>query len=173
MFFIAFGTFAQQGLQMEITEQDSAQIKLLRQIEYRQLISGNIFDKDLIDGKIDLPDFNFLAEYHRRYNLNSGINPAANNSFRGISSGITSHIYSLFYGDATILSAGSHQLGDKFVLGGFSYGANSIFGAPAVNPGMNNFDSYGSTLFLQYKVSKNFKIETRINVQQGGQHPGF
>jgi hypothetical protein len=26
---------------------------------------------------------------------------------------------------------------------------------------------------MQYKVSKNFKIETRFNVSQGGRYPGF
>ncbi len=168
-----FGSVAQQGLQMEFTEQDSAEMKLQREIEYRQLISGNVFDTNLLDEKIELPDFDFMAEYHNRYSLNLGMNPIANYSFGGISSGMTNPFYSPFYSNAMVLSAAAYQLGDKFVLGGYSYGTNSIFAAPNPNRGMNNFDSYGSTLFLQYKVSKNFKIETRINVQQNGQHPGF
>lgn len=158
---------------MEFTEIDSAQMKLQRQIEYRQLISGNVFGANLMDEKIELPDFNFLAEYHNRYTINLDVYPVANYSFGGISSGMTNPFYSPFYGNAMVLSAAAYQLGDKFVLGGYSYGTNSIFAAPSSNRGMNNFDSYGSTLFLQYKVSKNFKIETRINVQQRGQHPGF
>ncbi len=158
---------------MEFTEQDSAQMKLQRQIEYRQLISGNTFDINFMDKIIELPDFNFQAEYRNRYTLNLNINPITNYSFVGLSSGMTNPFYSPFYGYATVLSAAAYQLGDKFTLGGFSYGTNSIFSSPYPNRGMNNFDSYGSTLFLQYKVSKNFKIETRVNVQQGGQHPGF
>lgn len=158
---------------MEFTEQDSSEMKLQREIEYRQLISGNRFDSNLLDEEIKLPDFNFMAEYRSRYTLSMGVSSMANYSFSGISSGMTNPFYSPFYGNATVLSAAAYQLGDKFVLGGYSYGANSIFGAAATNPGMNNFNSYGSTLFLQYKVSKNFKIETRINVQQNGYHPGF
>jgi len=171
--FIAFGSFAQQGLQMEFTEQDSTQMKLQREIEYRQLISGNAFDANLLDEKIELPDFNFMAEYNNRYTLNLGVSPATNYNFVGMSSGMSPMFYSPFYGNATVLSAASYKLGNKFVLGGYSYGTNSIFGAPGLNNGMNNFDNYGSTLILQYKVSKNFKIETQINVQQGRQHPGF
>lgn len=171
--FIAFGSVAQQGLQMEFTEQDSAQMELQRQIEYRQLISGNAFGANLLDEEIKLPDFDFMAEYDNRYSINLGVYPMAKYSFGGISPGMTNPFHSPFYGNAMVLSAAAYQLGDKFVFGGYSYGTNSIFAAPYPNRGMNNFDSYGSTLFLQYKVSKNFKIETRINVQQNGQHPGF
>ena len=154
---------------MEFTEQDSIQMVLQRQIEYRQLISGNVFDNNLMDKKIEIPEFNLKTEYQNRYTLNLGTNPISNYYYGGISSGITNP----FYGNVMVLSSADYQLGSKFILGGYSYGANSIFGAPTLNNGMNNFDSYGSTLFLQYKVSKNFKIETRINVQKGGQHHGF
>ncbi len=168
------GSFAQQGLQMEFTELDSAQMKLQREIEYRQLISGNAFDPNLMDEKVELPDFNFMEEYNNRYTLNLGVYPLTNYSFGGLSSGMSPMFYSPFYGNATVLSAASYKLGNKFVLGGYSYGTNSIFGTPAINNGNNNFDNYGSTLIMQYKVSKNFKIETQINVMQGGQRrPGF
>ena len=58
-------------------------------------------------------------------------------------------------------------MADKFKIGGFSYGANSVFSAPFPNQGLNNYDYRGATMFMQYKVSKNFKIETSVNVQQG------
>ena len=158
---------------MEFTEQDSVQMKLQREIEYRQLISGNTLINNLMDKNIELPDFDFRAEFRNRYTLNLNINPVANYSVNGFLPGMVGPFYSPFYGNAKVLSAAAYQLGDKFTLGGFSYGSNSIFGASPANHGMNNFDSYGSTLFMQYKVSKNFKIETRVNVHQGGQHPGF
>lgn len=158
---------------MDFSEQDSAQMKLKRQIEYQQLISGNAFNTNLMDEEIKLQDFDFTAEYINRYTLNLNVFPINNYTFSGFSSGMTNSFHSPFYRNGTILSAAAYQLGDKFILGGFSYGANSISSAPFPNQGINNFDSYGSTLFLQYKVSKNFKIETRVNVIQGGQHPGF
>ena len=54
LLFIAFSSVAQQGLQMEFTEQDSAQMELQRQIEYRQLISGNAFGANLLDEEINI-----------------------------------------------------------------------------------------------------------------------
>ena len=77
-----------------------------------------------------------------------------------------------FYQNGTILSQAAYQLSDKFTMGGYSYGTNSIFAAPNANPRANKFNNYGSTLYMQYKVSKNFKIETRVNVSQGG-GPGY
>jgi len=73
-----------------------------------------------------------------------------------------------FIRDGTVFSAGEYQFSDKFKIGGYSYGANSVFSAPFPNQGLNDsYDFRGNTLFMQYKVSKNFKIETRVNVQQG------
>ena len=173
LLFLSFTSMAQQGLQMEFTEQDSMEMIRQREIEYRQFISGKAFDANLLDENFKLPDFNFQVDYHNPYNLSFTFNPISNYNFGGISSGMTNPFYSSFYGNATVLSAGAYQIGDKFTMGGYSYGTNSIFSAPSVNRGLNNFDSYGSTFFMQYKVSKNFKIETRVNVQQGGVHPGF
>lgn len=170
LFFIAFGAFAQQGLQMEFNDQDSGQIEIQRQMEYHQLILGAVH---FLDEEIILPDFNSQEEYLKRYTLNLNLSPATNYTFGGFSGGMMNSFHSPFYRNGSILSAAAYQLNDKFTMGGFSYGANSIFSSPNLNRGMNNFDSYGSTLFMQYKVSKNFKIETRINVQQGGNHPGF
>ncbi len=158
---------------MEFTEADSAAMKLQRQMEYRQLVSGGAFMNGLLNEDFKLPDFDLRAAYRDRYTLSLGVSPVTNYSFAGISQGMT-FMFSPFYSNALILSAASYHIGDKFVLGGYSYGINSIFGAPALNNGLNKFDNYGSTLILQYKVSKNFKIETQINVSQGGQRPpGF
>lgn len=170
LLFIAFGAFAQQGLQIEFAKQDSVQMKLQRQMEYFQLISGL---SGFLDEEIKLSDINYQDEFMKRYTLNLKLFPTNNNNWSGVSSGMTNSFYSPFYRNTKILSTAAYQLSDKFTLGGFSYGANNIFSAPYPNKGINNFDSYGSTLFMQYKVSKNFKIETRVNVLQGGQHPGF
>ena len=88
--------------------------------------------------------------------------------------GILTNRYSFipFFRNGRILSSAEYKMGDRFTFGGFSYGANSIFSVPSFNPVNNKFDIYGSTLFLQYKISKNFKIETRVNVNKGP-GPGF
>lgn len=170
LFFIAFSTSAQQGLQMEFTEPDSVEMSLHRQMEYQQLISGltNFLVED-----IKLPNINYREEYLKRYSVNLQLSPTSNYLFGGFNTGMANSFHSPFYRNGKILSSAAYQISDKFTFGGFSYGANSIFSSPNINQRTNNFDSYGSTLFMEYKVSKKFKIETRINVSKGKQHPGF
>jgi len=165
---ISTGSFAQQGMITMPLEQDSAQIEINKQIEYRQLISGQI-PGGLISETIVLPGFNFNEEFSQRYtfSFNSysfGSFPAA-----GFSAGSMSPFYSPFYQNGTVLSEAAYKIGDKFTFGGFSYATNPMMMPPPV-PGINNFNGYGSTMFMQYKVGKNFKIETRVNVSQ---RPGY
>lgn len=170
LLFYALGSFAQQGLQMEFSEPDSAEMRLQRQIEYHQLISGL---SSFLNEDLSLPDMNYNEEFSKRYTISFEFLPLNSYNFGGFASGMWGTFNSPFFRNGTILSSAAYQLGDKFTLGGFSYGASSIMSAPHPNQGLNHFDSYGSTLFMQYKVSKNFKIETRVNVSQGGYPPGF
>lgn len=165
-------SFAQQGLIMMPLEQDSAQIELGKQIEYRQLISGQM-PAGLMSETIKLPGFNFHDEFAQRYSVQFNMYSFGSFPASGFSAGTMNSFYSPFYQNAMVLSEAAYKIGNKFSFGGFSYGANSMLSAPLPNQGMNKFDSYGSTIFLQYKVSKNFKIETRVNVSQGGIYPGF
>jgi hypothetical protein len=171
LLFISIGSAAQEGLILKQMEQDSAQIQLERQIELRQLISGKTGNDFMIE-KIELPKFDYKSEFTKRYSQNLDIYSFNSLPRTGFSPGMMNPFYSPFYQNGMVLSEGAWKLSDKFTLGGFSYGANSMMSAPLPNQ-MNKFDSYGSTLFMQYKVSKNFKIETRVNVQQRGMYPGF
>lgn len=159
---------------MDFTEQDSAQMNLQRQIEYYQLISGSNFNTGLLTEKIELQDVDLMSEFYNQQSISFNFSPLNAYNYMGVSAGMTSPLFSPYYRNGEVLSAAAYQLNDKFVFGGYSYGTNSIFSAPYPSQGMgSNFDSYGSTLFMQYKVSKKFKIETRINVQQRGHYPGF
>ena len=75
-----------------------------------------------------------------------------------------------FLREGVVLSGASYRLNNRFSMGGYSFGANSIFTAPLPGKGFNQYDVRGSTLFMQYNVSGKFKIETRVSVTQG---PGF
>jgi hypothetical protein len=171
LLFISLGLQAQQGLQMQFAEQDSIRMQRQREMEYRQLISGNAPANILIGEDFKFPPFDYRAEINKNYMLSFGLSPISNYSYGGISAGSSFQYYSPFYSNAQILSAASYKLGEKFSVGGYSYGANSVFGAPTKNNGINDFDNYGSTLILQYKVSKNFKIETQINILKNGTRP--
>ena len=173
LFFLITSIFstAQQEVILMPIEQDSASIEIGKQIEYRQLISGHSLP-GLQSEKIELPGFNFKDEFDKRYAFNLNLHSFGSMPYTGFSAGTMSPFYSPFYQNGMVLSEGAYRLGDKFTFGGYSYGANSMLLPPPV-PGINKFNSYGSTMFMQYKVGKNFKIETRVNVSQGGLYPGF
>lgn len=163
---VAVSGFAQQGIIMKPLETDSAQMELERQMEYRQLISGSQTGS-LLTEKIALPGFNDLLTANNRYAFNFDFSAINNFAFTGISTGTGSAFYNPYFHNGVVLSEGAYKLGDKFTFGGFSYGANTVFSAPLPNQSSGSFDSYGSTLFMQYNVSKKVKIQTRVNVSQG------
>lgn len=78
----------------------------------------------------------------------------------------TSQSFSLFqpFGvNAVVCNQAAFKISDKITIGGNSYGYDNIFAAP-VPAGINTFNSRGASMFFQYKVSKNIKIETRVGV---------
>ena len=166
LIFLTFGVFAQEPLMPELPMQDSSQLKIEREIMYRQFLSGISPLGELMQ-PAELPKFNFNQAISNRWNYDLN-----DNSF---SNWVSNGIYPLQYGytplpplrDGTVFSQGSYQLNNKFKVGGYSFGANSIMSAPFPNQNLNNFDFRGSTLFMQYKVSDKFKIETRVSVSQG------
>jgi len=172
LFVSTLNVFAQQGLMMPIPEQDSSQMLMGRQLEYRQLVAGNV-PGYFAPETIKLPGFDFQKEYLSRYAFSFNMASLGGLPATGFSLGSMTPFYPGFYQNGMILSEGAYNISDKFTFGGYSYGANSVMSAPLPNQGMNKFDNYGSTLFMQYKVTKNFKIETRVNVSKGGGYPGF
>ncbi len=155
---------AQQGLVMDFGEIDSTEMQMHRNLEYQQFLNGT-FQSDYFLEEIKLPEFNTQYEYQQRYTVSLNVLPLNNYSIGGFSPGSFGGFSPLFY-NGEILSEAAYSLGDKLVVGGFSYGANSVMSAPAPNINGSYFDTYGSTMFMQYKVSKNFKIETRVSVGQ-------
>lgn len=169
--FISLESFAQQGLQMNFGEMDSTEMELQRQTEYYQFINGLNANNEFI-GDLKLPDYKFNSYSGSPYVFKFNLQPLMN-SFAGFGN---YDIISPYFYNGEVLSSSATQINDRFTIGGFSYGANSIMSAPLPNQAGRSFDTYGSTMFMQYKVSKNFRIETRISVgqRQGGiPPPGF
>ena len=162
---------AQQAEKLMPFEQDSAQIELGKQIEYRQLISGEMFP-GLHGETITLSGFDFDAEFAKRYGFSFDMYSFAHTPMTGFSAGGLDPFYSPFNQNGMILSEGAYKISNKFTFGGYSYGTSPM-NLPPPMPGMNDFTRYGSTMFMQYKVGKNFKIETRFNITKGGMYPGF
>lgn len=159
------GSYAQEPLKPLLPEKDSSIMAAERQIMYHKLLSG--FLPGTLTEPLQLPEFDFQSELNKRWE--SGISHNAFNywSFGSWLPGFAGLAGSPFLRDETVFGGSAFHLNDRFTVGGYSFGAKSLFSAPFPNQG---FDVRGSSLFLQYKVSKNVKIETRVNVTQA---PGF
>ncbi len=170
-FAMSLGSYAQQGLVMDFGEIDSSEMRLQRNLEYYQLISGSPDGSFLIQD-IDLPNLNLQQEFQKRYSVNFEFLSVDNIISTGISSRHFMANSPLSF-NGTIFSEQAFQVNDKLIIGGYSYGALPIVGAQNPSPNQSYFGTYGSTMFMQYKVSKNISIETSISVGQQQGPPGF
>ena len=167
----AFPAFSQQGAILKPMELDSVQADFKQFNEPGKTMQESFFSeslKSLTGYPLNLPNFDFS----RNNSFSIDFNKLNGLFYTGFRAGSMGTFYTPYFHDATILSQGAYSLGNKIVVGGYSYGAHSIFSAPIPNQNTTNFDAYGNTLFLQYKVSKNLKIETRFNVTHGNE-PGY
>lgn len=161
-----FSAAAQEPLMPLMPELDSTQMELERRILYRQLLSGTL----QTGGMLEIPEFrriDFNSNIRQPYNFQPEKASFSSFTFDGFSPGMHGFTPSPFIRNGAVFSSASYRISDKFTMGGYSFGANSVFTAPFPNQGFNKFDTRGSTLFMQYKVSKSIKIETRVNVTQG------
>jgi hypothetical protein len=109
---------------------------------------------------LNLPEFDFnrkLLNMREAYRY-SIFNPSGTDDFAFRNSVIP------FVHSATIFHRAAYQITDKLTIGGSSFGGNSIFSSPLPSRGANSYDFRGASMFFQYKVSKNIKIETHVNV---------
>jgi hypothetical protein len=119
--------------------------------------------------KIEAPAFD-ISRYlnnnwkiESQYSINSGINPFR--SYSGPFSPLP------FYHSGTVFNQAVYRINDKMSLGGNSFGVNSIFTAPLPHPGRNQWETRGASMFMEYKVNKNIRIETRISVSGSPNYP--
>lgn len=169
--FCSLGVRSQELLLPELEKTDSLHLEMEKAFMYRQLLSGSSVPGDLML-PFQLPEMDFNAAIARRWSFDPSELFSSRlqvNEFVSPYFGLAS---SPFLRNGSVFSSAAYKINDRFTLGGYSFGANSVFTAPLPGQGLNNFDFRGSTMFMQYKVSKNFKIETRVNVTQGP-GPGF
>lgn len=72
--------------------------------------------------------------------------------------------YAPWLHSSAILNQAAYSISDKLVLGGNSFGLNSIHSAPLPVFDQQQWDIRGASMFMQYKVNRNFTIETRVSV---------
>jgi len=124
------------------------------------------FENSFSTQEIDLFDkaiFNqpLLPDYSKNLDLKKYLNFSKSSAG---SFSTTGYLVSPFYTNGMVFNQATYQLSDKFSVGGNSFGAQSVFDKPKINSSINSMSTKGASMFMQYKVSKNFKVETRVSI---------
>lgn len=114
----------------------------------------NLFDPSIFRQPL-LPDYNKNLDFRKL--LNPLVTTSTYYSFN-------QPLYYPYYINGTVFNQATYRINDKLSFGGNSFGAQGIFDKPQMNPAIQNMSTKGASMFMQYKVSKNFKIETRVSV---------
>ena len=137
-------------------------IKVDRQIVAIPMNFDEIFSPkefDLIDNSFLhqplLPDYTKnldLSRFLSSSKLNSySFNPAENFSYQVFPFG-------------QVFNQSTFQLSDHFMIGGNSFGARSVFEPPKINSSIQDMMIKGASMFVQYKFSDHFKVQTRVSI---------
>jgi len=114
----------------------------------------NSLDKYLFNQSL-LPDYNKNLDFKKNLNFSkSTIESFSTNGF----------IVSPFFINGVVFNQAIYRLSNKFSFGGNSFGAQSVFDIPKINSSINDMSTKGASMFMQYKISKNIKVETRVSV---------
>lgn len=166
LFLISFCVMVSAYSQEEILLDSIAKIQ--SKVEHKELNMGrpllfensfsigenNFFDKFLFNQPL-LTDYNKNLDFKKNLNFSkSTIESLSTNGF----------IVSPIYTNGMVFNQAIYRLSNKFSFGGNSFGAQSVFDKPRMNPSINDLSTKGASMFMQYKVSKNVKIETRVSV---------
>ncbi len=114
-----------------------------------EFYNSTIFNQPLI------PDYNGILGLKRSLSSNK---PLGNTDLD------FKFAYSPFFSSGKIFNQASYHINDKFLFGGNSFGMQSVFDRLTLNPAIQNMSTKGASMYMQYKVSKNFRIETRVSV---------
>jgi hypothetical protein len=114
----------------------------------------SLLDKSMFNQPL-LPDYNKNLDLKKYLNYSK----SSTGSFSTVG-----YIVSPFYTNGTIFNQSTYRLSDRVSFGGNSFGTQSVFDAPRMNSSINDMSTKGASMFMQYKVSKNFKVETRVSV---------
>ena len=151
-----------QELQTDSLEMNNF-MKLEKKLFYDDLFyfSDNSLYGDLIDFKSAFFKQPLFSETNWKIDFNSFTNPFSmpNQSMNSFSIG-----FNPAFGQFSVVNQARYQINDKLSIGGNSFAGSSIFNPMPMNRPFNEMDIKGASMFMEYKVSKKFKIETRISV---------
>jgi hypothetical protein len=165
----AFYSYAQEEIRFDSIPKIQNESELRMPVMEKPFIFENsysnkdlhLFDKQIFNQPL-LHDFAKNLDF-KKYLNNTGLTIET--------STISGIVFSPFFANNAIFNQASYRMNDRFTFGGNSFGAQSVFEAPKMNSNFQDMSIKGASMFLQYKVSDKFKIETRISIS-GHQSPG-
>lgn len=161
--FCALGyAYSQEEILLDSISKNRIEVPVKELNMEKPLLFENSFS---IGGINSLDKYQFNQPLLNNYNKNLDFKKNLNFSkavFESFS--MNGFIISPFFNNATIFNQETYRLSNKFSFGGNSFGAQSVFDRPELNPSIQNMSTKGASMFMQYKVSKNLKVETRVSV---------
>jgi len=136
---------------------DVSQLSISRPVLFDDsfsLVGKNFVDQSLFHQSL-LPDYTKNLDFSKYFS--SSLISSESFSVHGFG-------LSPFYLNSVIFNQATYRLNDRFSIGGNSFGAQSVFDQPRINSSMQNMSTKGASMFLQYKVSKSFKVETWVSI---------
>lgn len=142
--------------------------KLQGEVDNRQLSAGKSFFLDDSFPPLELNLFDntlfnqpLLPNYTRNLDFLKNLNTSriAVNSYT-----YSGFVFSPFISSARIFNQETYRLNNRLSFGGNSFGAQSVFDMPNLNPSIQDMNTKGASLFMQYKVSKKFKVEGQVSI---------
>ena len=125
-----------------------------------------LFDDSFSMERITLTDksmFNkpLLPDYTKSLDFKKYLGASTENTYFNYSSGI---FFNPFFSSVQVFNQKIYKLNDHFSFGGNSFGVQSVFDQPKMNPAIQDMSVKGASMILQYKVSDQFKVETRVSI---------
>jgi hypothetical protein len=148
-----------------------------KQVEFK--ISQPILERTLNFDKTAFPEeFNYLdmsifnqpllPDYTKNLDFKKYLNPAKVTNYSNYSSGSS---FNPVFPFGHIFNQSSYQINDRLLIGGNSFGARSVFDLPKLNSSIQDMSIRGASMFMQYKVSDHFKVQTSVSISNGNSPP--
>lgn len=159
---VMISAFAQEKIVSDTISRLPDESVLRPSIPMKPLISEEIFSSD-VPVFFDKSIFNqpLIPAYNKNLDFLKYLHASKTKSISTTEMGIG---FFPFLSTGKIFNQSTYQLNDKLVFGGNSFGVQSVFDKPKLNPAIQDMSTKGASMFLQYKISKNFKVEGRVSI---------
>ena len=120
------------------------------------LLDNTVFDQPLIPA------------YQKNLDFLKYLNPSPRISS---SYSLTGSAFHPVFPFGQVFNQSAYRLNERFVVGGNSFGAQSVFDRPQLNSTIQDMSIKGASMFIEYKVNDRFKVQTRIGISNRSPAP--